>query len=271
MTSDFDDIIFEHLNKEYGAYSLRKRYVRVLSLSIIFAGLIGCIAVIIPFLRYPEHQSNEIYTTRYVTMENLTVPDEHGGIPPPPAPPAPLHTAARQITQELEYVAPTVVDTILLIQKQVVSTGDTIISDKEGIGTDSGKGDENGTASGSLSGDGIGEGGEGGDGTGNGLYTKVDVMPSFKGGGIDKFREWVQKKTKYPQTATANGIQGKVFITFVIEKDGSISNVKVARGVDPLLDDEALKSVNSSPKWSPGTLKGKAVRVSYYIQVNFEL
>lgn len=271
VTPDFDDIIFEGLNKEYGAYYLRKRYARVLGISIIIAVLIGCIVVIIPFLRYPEPKSREIYTARFVSMENLMVPDEHGGIPPPPAPPTPLRAAVRQITHELKYVAPTVVDTILSVEKPIVSTGDSIISDIEGKGTDIVEGDENGASLGSLSGSGTGAGGEGGDGTGNGLYTKVDVMPSFKGGGIDKFREWVQKKTKYSQTAAANGIQGKVFITFVIEKDGSISDVKVARGIDPMIDDEALKSVMSSPKWTPGMLKGKPVRVSYYITVNFEL
>jgi protein TonB len=271
MTSDFDDIVFEGLNKEYGAYYLRKIYTRVLSISIIIAVLIGSTIVITPYLRYPEQKSREIYTARYVTMENLMIPDEHGGIPPPPAPPVRLRATSGQITLELKYVAPKVVDTILSIEKPIVSTGDSIISDIEGKGTDIGKGDENGAVSGSLSGSGTGAGGEGGDGTGSGLYTKVDVMPSFKGGGIDKFREWVQKKTKYPQTATSNGIQGKVYITFIIEKDGSLSNVKVARGVDPLIDDEALKSVMSSPKWTPGSLKGKAVRVSYYITVNFEL
>lgn len=271
MTPDFDDIIFEGLNKEYGAYLLRKRYAYVLSTSIILAVLIGLAAVIIPYLRFPKQKSKEVYIMRIVNMEKLMIPDEHGGIPPPPAPSAPLKSAARQITAEQKYVAPTVVDTVLLVVKPVPLPGDTIKSDIEGKGTDIGKGDATGAESASLSGSGTGEGGEGGDGTGNGVYSKVDVMPSFKGGGIDKFREWVQKKTKYPQTATANGIQGKVYITFIIEKDGSISNVKVARGVDPLIDDEALKSVKSSPRWTPGMLKGKAVRVSYFIPVNFEL
>ena len=138
-------------------------------------------------------------------------------------------------------------------------------------GSNTGAGDEKGSGSNTLSGTGNGGGGEGGAGTGNGLYSKVDIMPSFKGGDINKFREWVQKKTKYPQVASVNGIQGKVYITFIVESDGSVSNVKVARGVDPLIDDEALKSVKSSPKWMPGMHKGKAVRVSYYITVNFEL
>jgi protein TonB len=96
-------------------------------------------------------------------------------------------------------------------------------------------------------------------------------MPTFKGGDINKFRVWVQKKTKYPEEATINGIQGKVYITFVVESDGTISTVKVAKGVDPLIDDEAVKAVKSSPKWSPGKLKGMSVRVSYLIMLDFQL
>jgi len=99
----------------------------------------------------------------------------------------------------------------------------------------------------------------------------VDIMPTFKGGDINKFREWVQKKTKYPEEATINGIQGKVYITFIVETDGTVSDVKVAKGVDPLIDGEAVKAVKSSPKWAPGKLRGMTVRVSYIIMLDFQL
>jgi protein TonB len=266
---DFDDIVFEKLNKDYGAYILRKGYKRILSLSIILAIIIGIIVVIVPYLRIPGQKSKEIYTERYITVENLMHPDEQGGTPPPPVQTGPPEPEAkeRQIASELRYIAPEIVDSIPPVNKQMVSSADSI---REGnIGQNISNGNRDGT--GSVSGTGTGKGGEGGAGTGNGLYTRVDIMPTFKGGDLEKFREWVQKKTKYPQIATVNGIQGRVLITFVIETDGSVSSVKVVRGVDPLIDDEALKSVRSSPKWTPGISKGKAVRVSYYISVNFEL
>jgi periplasmic protein TonB len=273
MSPDFNDIVFKGLNKDYGAYCLRKSYARVLGISIILAVLTGCTLVIIPYLRFPAHKSDGIYSSRIINMENLMVPDDHGGVSPPPPPPVPLktQTAARHMTPELKYVAPRVVDTVYHVEKPIISSTDSVKSEPDGREPRDVKGDENGAATAMVSGSGTGEGGGGGDGTGNGLYTKVDVMPSFRGGDINKFREWVQKKTKYPQIAEANEIQGKVYITFVIEKDGSISNVKVARGVDPLIDIEALKAVMSSPKWKPGMHNGKVVRVSYYITVNFEL
>lgn len=269
MIPDLDDIVFKGLNKDYGAYVLRKSYNRVLTLSIILACVFGITIVIIPYLRFPKQKSKEIYSARYVTVENLLAPYEHGGISPPPAafvpPQAKAHS--RQVASELKYLAPVVVDSIQHVEKQMISSLDSVTNGVRDLGIPDGTGDGDGN----LSGLGSGQGGEGGDGTGNGLYSKVDIMPTFKGGDIDKFREWVRKKTKYPQLATASGIQGRVYITFIIEKDGSVSNVKVARGVDPLIDDEALKSVKSSPKWSPGILKGKPVRVSYLISVNFEL
>lgn len=269
MIPDFDDIVFEKLNKEYGAYSLRKRYNHVLSISIFATIIIVSAVVLIPFLRTPVQKDSELFTSRYVTMENLMAPEEQGGVPPPPAPAVPpqVMAQAKLLTPELKYIAPTVVDTILPIEKQMASSADSISEVLDGQGINSVTGDGTST----LSGSGTGKGGEGGDGTGNGIYSKVDEMPTFKGGDINKFREWVQKKTKYPQEAAANGVQGKVYITFIVGQDGSVSNVKVARGSDPLIDNEASKAVKSSPKWTPGKHKGKAVRVSYYISVNFEL
>jgi protein TonB len=94
-------------------------------------------------------------------------------------------------------------------------------------------------------------------------------MPSFKGGDINKFREWVQKRTNYPQVAIDRKIQGKVFLTFIIEPDGAVSNVTVVKGVDPIIDIEAVKSIQSSPKWSPGLQRGQPVRVRYSMWLSF--
>jgi len=96
-------------------------------------------------------------------------------------------------------------------------------------------------------------------------------MPKFKGGDINKFREWVQKKTNYPEIAIDNNIEGRIYITFIVENDGCVTNVKVVKGVDPIIDDEAVKAVMSSPRWTPGKQRGKEVRVSYLIMINFQL
>lgn len=85
------------------------------------------------------------------------------------------------------------------------------------------------------------------------------------------YRNGFAKNVKYPVLAMENGIQGKVFIQFVIERDGSITDVKVARGVDASLDKEAVRVVQSMPKWKPGKQRGKPVRVAYTLPINFQL
>lgn len=100
------------------------------------------------------------------------------------------------------------------------------------------------------------------------IFQVVEDMPSFPHGNV---QTWIAKNVKYPVIARENGIQGKVYIQFVIEKDGSITDVKVVRGVDSSLDKEAARVINSMPKWKPGKQRGKPVRVSYTLPINFRL
>jgi len=261
---DFDDIIFERLNKDYGAYFLRKGYNRVVALSVMLAVAVGCLIVLIPFLKTHEQKSQEIYTARYVSIDKLMAPPGNKGNLLPPSQSIPvLPKASKLKAVENKYVAPKVVDTIPVLEKPLALT-----SDSSGVATEE-PGDVNGTGDGTggFAGNGDGTGGGGGDGT----FLEVEEMPQFRGGDINKFREWVQKKTKYPEAATINGIHGKVYITFIVESNGTVSNVKVAKGVDPLIDNEAVKAVSSSPKWTPGKQRGVAVRVAYVIMLNFEL
>ncbi len=103
------------------------------------------------------------------------------------------------------------------------------------------------------------------------IFVIVEDMPGFGGGDSNKFREYIQKNLKYPDIAAENGIQGRVFVAFVVEPDGSVSNVRVVRGVDPALDREAVRVVESSPKWTPGKQRGKPVRVSFTFPIIFVL
>ena len=97
-----------------------------------------------------------------------------------------------------------------------------------------------------------------------------DKLPSFPGGDA-KLREWIKKNMKYPSYAKNNGIEGQVLVVFIVEKDGSISNAEVSWGVDPSLDQEALRIVSKMPKWKPGTQNGVAMRVKYRLPITFTL
>ena len=102
------------------------------------------------------------------------------------------------------------------------------------------------------------------------IFTVVETMPEFPGG-MGALMQYLAKSIKYPVIAQENGIQGRVTCTFVINKDGSIVDAQVLRGIDPSLDKEALRVINAMPKWSPGKQRGKPVRVKYTVPVTFRL
>ena len=99
----------------------------------------------------------------------------------------------------------------------------------------------------------------------------AEEMPKFQGGDLMKFRSWVQGKLKYPQIAQENGISGKVTLTFVIERDGSLTNIQVMQRPDRSLADEAVRVLQSSPKWTPGKQRNAPVRVRYTLPVEFRI
>lgn len=102
-------------------------------------------------------------------------------------------------------------------------------------------------------------------------FQLVEEKPSFNGGDANKFSEWVNGRLVYPEIAKENGVSGRVTLQFTVEADGSVTNVKVLRGVDSSLDKEAVRVVSSSPKWKPGKQRDRAVKVSYTFPVVFQL
>lgn len=96
-------------------------------------------------------------------------------------------------------------------------------------------------------------------------------VEKYKLSGFDAFKVWLSKNVHYPPVAEENGVQGTVLCSFIVECDGSISTVNLARGVDPSLNKEAVRVVKSMPKWVPGKQNGKAVRVKYTVPITFKL
>jgi protein TonB len=212
------------------------------------------LAVILPFVLI-SHSDNILNGNRHyiqLQMEALEPPKEEIYVPPSPPPPQSVH-----VEEIVKYVPPVIVDSIPPLEKTQLSTDEYLNQ------TTNDKTDAHGTGTGdNLS--------SGQDGTETDEpFFLVEVMPSFKGGGLEKFRAWVQNRTTYPQAAIERKIKGKVYLTFIVEKDGSVSNVTIVKGVDPLLDDEAVKAISASPRWTPGLQRGEPVRVRYSIPLNF--
>lgn len=160
--------------------------------------------------------------------------------PPPPPPPAPKLTDLIDIVED-----DTNIDEELEIQDAEDDSENKDVPDLSDIGDYDGEATDD-----------------------QDIFVVVEDMPTFPGGNVQR---WIAKNVKYPVVAMENGVQGKVYIQFVIEKDGSITDVKVIRGVDASLDKEAVRVVKSMPKWKPGKQRNKPVRVSYTLPINFQL
>ena len=102
-------------------------------------------------------------------------------------------------------------------------------------------------------------------------FAIVEQKPTFQNGDANQFTKWVFSRIVYPEIAKENGVQGRVTLQFTIDVDGSVTNVKVLRGVDSSLDKEAVRVVSSSPKWTPGKQRDKAVKVKFVFPVIFQL
>ena len=102
-------------------------------------------------------------------------------------------------------------------------------------------------------------------------FVRVEQMPSFMGGDLMTFRNWVQSKVRFPQIAQENNISGRVLLMFVIERDGTLTNIQVLQTPDSSLSDEAIRVLKTSPKWTPGKQRNQSVRVKYTLPIDFRI
>jgi len=248
----FDDIVFENRNKEYGAYQLRKKYNRVVLISTLIGIAMIASAVVIPYINASRNASQKMRDAKEVIAEMSNDLQQEVAPPPPPPPPPP---PAEQQTV-VKYVAPVVVDSmkveeqtdLMIADEQVATTVNKEVVEvveqvREEVEVEA-KEEE--------------------------VFVVVEEMPEFPGG-VKALRQYLATAVKYPVIAQENGIQGKVYVNFVVNKDGTVSNAKIARGVDPSLDAEALRVVSTLPKWKPGKQRGAPVRVSYTVPISFKL
>jgi protein TonB len=176
-----------------------------------------------------------------VIQENVPVTrQERRNLPPPPPPP--------DVTEELKIVDNDVIIEDELILEETEADEDTRVSITAFGNVDEDEDEEE-----------------------KPIFMVVEDMPTFRGGGVEDFRRYVQENIKYPTLAAENGIEGTVYVKFVVDTDGGISNVLVVRGVDPALDDEAVRVIENAPEWEPGRQRGIPVRVQFTIPIVFKL
>jgi len=253
VVPSLDEIVFENRNKEYGAYTLRKKYNK----SLLFSMIIGCFfisaTVITPYAILKERPI-KIADAGKTKEVIITLTD----LPPLEIPKEELPKIEPLKDKQLAYVAPKVVDSVSPEEaNKFINIEDAKTSVKNDSVTEY-----------------IPE-------------KKIEIDPEIENGikesftvnekplfGIDgdnEFRGWIAKTIIYPPDAVNAGLQGKVYLRFVVEKDGSISNIEVVRSEDPILSKEAVRVVGMSPKWTPGKINGNPVRVRMFFPITFAL
>ena len=269
------DMVFAGKNKEYGAYQLRKgtsgRNIKALLILIIAAALVGgFLAWKVIEQKKAEEQQAYMEAMELANLQKQAKKEEKKKEQVKPKIEPKKEIPVARETQK--FTAPVIKKDELVKEENQVKQMDKL-DDKVAVGSEDKEGVKDRTVEAVRSEIAVAapppppapkpE-------VATKVFDVVEEMPSFPGGNA-ALMSYLNSNTKYPVVAQENGVQGRVIISFVVERDGSISDVKVARSVDPSLDREAQRVVKSMPRWTPGKQNGQTVRVKYTVPVVFRL
>ena len=269
------EMVFAGKNKEYGAYQLRKgtsgRNIKALLILVIAAALVGgFLAWKVIEQKQAEEQQAYMEAMELAKLQQQAKKEEKKKEPVKPKIEPKKEIPVARETQK--FTAPVIKKDELVKEENQVKQMDKL-DEKVAVGTENKEGVKDRTVEAVRSEIAVAapppppapkpE-------VATKVFDVVEEMPSFPGGN-GALMSYLNGNTKYPVVAQENGVQGKVIISFVVERDGSISDVRVARSVDPSLDREAQRVVKSMPRWKPGKQNGSAVRVKYTVPVVFRL
>jgi len=244
------DILFENRNREYGSYYLRKKYQKYLLIGFLIS-LVGISSgIAVPFIKAYMNRESRVVLVKETVAELQSVKQEEDIPPPPPPPPPPA-----EMEQQVKYQAPVVVDSATedvqlaivddvkeTVSNEPVPENIEVVVEEEPVIVEE-----------------------------EPAFVFVEEQATFQGGDVGTFREWVQKNLVYPPVAVENGIFGRVTVQFAVNSRGEVVDVKILRGVDPSLDKETIRVIQSSPKWGAAKQGGRAVKQQFVIPVIFML
>ena len=263
-SSEWCQLIFEGKNQAYGAYKMRANSTKRHNLAMFAVLVIALIGFTIPTLLKLATPKQKEVMTEVTTLSKLEEPEikqEEMKRVEPVAPPPPA------LKSSIKFTAPVIKKDEEVHEDNEIKSQEELTSTKVAISIADVKGndEENGADIADLK-----QVVTQAEPEPEKVFDMVEQMPAFPGG-MQELMVYLGKNIKYPTIAQENGTQGRVIIQFVVERDGTISDVRVARGVDPYLDKEAVRVVKSMPKWIPGKQNGKAVRVKFTVPVMFRL
>lgn len=253
----WEDIVFEYRNKAYGAYLIRQTYSRHVivsaAITVIVAALILAYPTIAEWIR--GQQEAEEVVTKTVKYTDLAPPPPIENKPPPPKLdiPPPVKTIIKYLPPQVtdkEIVEEEEMPTVEEIKnndvgaENIEGTGEVIFEEPVEEVVDEGPGDQ--------------------------IFTVVEQMPEFEGG-LEAMMKFISKNLKYPSAARRMGIEGQVFVQFVVDAEGKISEVKTIKGISAECDKEAERVIKMMPPWKAGKQNGKPVKVRFVLPIRFKL
>lgn len=270
ISNEWTDLVFEGRNQAYGAYKLRKGTAKRNVWALLIVGLAAALLYLGLQLQKMAEANKKVENTQAVELAKLNTEKKEAKVEKKEIIKQEPEKVVEQVKSSVKFTAPIIKKDSEVKEEDEIKLDDVQKSDKAvGAFTVEGN-DEVGGAVLKAKEDiaapeppkhVVEE---------TKIFTVVEQMPMYPGGDA-ALMGYLRDNIKYPTVAAENGVQGRVVVGFVVERDGSITDVNILRGVDPSLDREAMRVVKSMPRWNPGKQNGSAVRVKYQVPVSFRL
>ena len=243
ISNEWTDLVFEGRNQAYGAYKLRKGTSKRNIWSLVIVALAAVLLFLGLTLQRMAEANKKVENTQAVEIAKLTEKKKEAKVEKKEVIKQEPEKVVEQVKSSVKFTAPVIKKDEEVKEEDEIKLDEVQKSDK---------------AVGAFT---VEE---------TKIFTVVEQMPMFPGGDA-ALMNYLKNNINYPTVAAENGVQGRVVVGFVVERDGSITDVNVMRGVDPSLDREAMRVVKGMPRWTPGKQNGSAVRVKYQVPVSFRL
>lgn len=270
ISNEWTDLVFEGRNQTYGAYKLRKGTAKRNVWALIIVGLAAALLYLGLQLQKMAEANKKVENTQAVELAKLNTEKKEAKVEKKEIIKQEPEKVVEQVKSSVKFTAPIIKkdsevkeeDEIKLdeVQKSDKAVGAFTVEGNDEVGGAVLKAKED-IAAPEPPKHVVEE---------TKIFTVVEQMPMYPGGDA-ALMGYLRDNIKYPTVAAENGVQGRVVVGFVVERDGSITDVNILRGVDPSLDREAMRVVKSMPRWNPGKQNGSAVRVKYQVPVSFRL
>ena len=270
ISGEWTDIVFTGRNQSYGAYRLRKGTGKrnVISIIAVIALAVLCQIGLTIKKAADAEAARRAAMTQAVELSQLEQPKKKAEMKQKQIKVEP-ERVVEQVKSSIKFTAPVIKKDSEVKPEDELKTQDQLMETKTAIGSFDVKGNDDANGEVLKAKEVIAQP-EPPKVEETKVFDVVEQMPSFPGGPT-ALMTYLSQNTKYPVVAQENGVQGRVVVSFVVERDGSITDVRVVRSVDPSLDKEATRVVKSMPNWIPGKQNGSTVRVKYNVPVSFKL